>query len=165
MDHVRYIDKTTAYYLSQGYDKPYVWAQHDDAPFTPLRKPLSQSRLGLLSTSEIAIRYDAATEPNPITEEGFRSVYAVPADTPTEKLYSRTSSFDAYATTLDDVNSFFPVDRFREARAAGRIADFPHRLYGCYNNYSQRKVLAEEAPKALAWAREDKVDAMVLVPV
>lgn len=165
MDHVRYIDKTTAYYLSQGYEKPYAWAQHDDAPFTPLAKPLKDCRLGLLSTSEIAIRFDPETEEDPITEEGFRSVYAVPADTPTEKLYSRTSSFDSYATTLDDVNSFFPVDRFREAVAAGRFAGYPDRFYGCYNNYSQRKVLAEEAPKALAWAREDNLDAVVLVPV
>lgn len=165
MDYVRYIDRTTAYYLSQGYEKPYVWAQHDTSPFTPLTKPLKDCRLGLLSTSEIAIRFDPDTEDNPITEEGFRSVYAVPASTPTAKLYSRTSSFDAYATNLDDVNSFFPVDRFREAAADGRIAGFPDRFYGCYNNYSQRKVLSEEAPKALAWAREDNVDAVVLVPV
>ena len=37
--HVRYIDKTRAYYLSQGYAKPYAWASNADAPFTPLVKP------------------------------------------------------------------------------------------------------------------------------
>lgn len=31
---VRYIDKTRDYYLSQGYEKPYQWAQYDDVPFT-----------------------------------------------------------------------------------------------------------------------------------
>lgn len=165
MEHVRYIDKTAAYYLSQGYDKPYAWAQHDTVPFAPLGRPLADCRIGLLSTSEIAIRFDPERAANPIAEEGFRSVYAIPADTPTEQLYSRTASFDAYATHLDDVNSFFPVDRLREAAAEGRIAGLPQRFYGCYNNYSQRKVLAEEAPKALAMAREDGLDAVVLVPV
>ena len=32
-DPVRYIDRTRAYYLSQGYDKPYRWAHFDDVPF------------------------------------------------------------------------------------------------------------------------------------
>ena len=56
MSHVRYIDKTPDYYLSQGYDKPYRWANFDDVPFTLLNKPLSESRLALVSTSEIALR-------------------------------------------------------------------------------------------------------------
>ena len=38
--YVRYIDKTRAYYLSQGYEKPYAWANNASAPFTPLSKPL-----------------------------------------------------------------------------------------------------------------------------
>jgi len=165
MDYVRYIDKTREYYLQQGYDKPYGWAHFDTVPFTPLQRPLGQSRVALLSTSEVAVRFDAECEEDPITEEGFRSVYAIPVDTPTEKLYSRTNSFDSYATHLDDVNSFFPVERMREAVADGRIGGMPDRFYGCYNNYSQRKVLEEEGPKVLAWCREDDVDAAILVPV
>ncbi len=165
MDHVRYIDKTREYYLQQGYDKPYAWAHFDTVPFAPLTRPLAQSRVALLSTSEVAVRFDAEREEDPIAEEGFRSVYAIAADTPTEKLYSRTNSYDAYATHLDDVNSFFPVDRMREAVADGRIGGMPDRFYGCYNNYSQRKVLEEEGPKVLAYCREDDVDAAILVPV
>ncbi len=165
MDYVSYIDKTRDYYLSQGYDKPYQWAQHDQVPFQALEKPLAGCKLALLTTSELAIKYDEATEENPITEEGFRSVYAIPGDTRSELFYSRTNSFDRYATHLDDVNSYFPVDRLREALAAGRIADIPERLYGAYNNYSVKKVLIDEAPKALAMCREDNVDAAILVPV
>ena len=53
---VRYIDRTRDYYLGQGYDKPYEWAHHDDAPFTPLIKPLAESRVAIVSTSDIAIK-------------------------------------------------------------------------------------------------------------
>ena len=165
MSYVRYIDRTRDYYLSQGYEKPYQWAQHEDVPFTPLKKPLSECNVGLLTTSELAIHYDQEREENPIREQGFRSVYAIPADTATEKLYSRTSSYDSYATHLDDVNSFFPLDRMREALADGRIASCPERFCGAYNNYSQKKVLNEEAPATLAFCREDNVDAMIMVPV
>jgi len=165
MEAVRYIDRTTDYYRSQGYEKPYAWARNDTVPFARLSKPLAQCRVGLISTSEIAIRFDPATEQNPISEEGFRAVYELPADVPTEKLYSRTASFDRYATDLEDVNAFFPVDRLREAVASGRIGSMPPRLYGAYNNYSQRKVLEEEAPKALGMARADAIDAAILVPV
>ena len=53
----------------------------------------------------------------------------------------------------------------REAVASGRIGSMPERLYGAYNNYSVRKVLEEEGPKALEYARNDGCDAVVLVPV
>ncbi|NKC15777.1 MAG: hypothetical protein GKR94_27335 [Gammaproteobacteria bacterium] len=46
-----------AYYTSQGYEKSYQRAYHDDAPFTPLSESLPQSRAGLLTTGELAIRH------------------------------------------------------------------------------------------------------------
>lgn len=165
MSHVRYIDKTRDYYLAQGYDKPYAWARFDAVPFAPLGKPLADCRIGLLGTSEVAVRYDPAAEANPIDEAHFRGVYAIAADTPTARLYSRTLDFDRYETTLDDVNAFFPIDRLREAAAEGRIGALPDRVYGAYNNYSRRKVLAEEAPTALELCRQDKLDAVVIVPI
>jgi hypothetical protein len=32
-DHVRYIDKTRAYYQAEGYGKAYEWAHFDHTPF------------------------------------------------------------------------------------------------------------------------------------
>lgn len=165
MEHVRYIDRTRDYYLSQGYEKSYDWAHFDDVPFTPLKKPLSECRVGLLGTSEVAVHFDPETEENPIVEEHFRGVYSIPADTPTQKLYSRTLDFDRYATNLDDVNAFFPIDRMREALADGRFGSMPRRVYGAYNNYSKRKVLEEEGPTALEYCRADGVDAVIIVPI
>ena len=57
--HVRYIDKTRAYYRAEGYAKPYEWAHFDDIPFTPFAsvgKPLSRCRVGVVTTSEMARR-------------------------------------------------------------------------------------------------------------
>ncbi len=165
MEHVRYIDRTAADYIRQGYEAPYKWAHHDDAPFAKLAKPLSECKVGLLGTSEVAVRFDPETETDPIVEEDFRGVYAIPANTPTDKLYSRTASFDRNATHLDDVNAYYPLDRLREAVADGRIGSIPDRVLGAYNNYSQRKVLSQEAPKALEQCLADGIDALIMVPV
>ncbi|MDP7547490.1 MAG: hypothetical protein QGF20_09370, partial [Alphaproteobacteria bacterium] len=43
-EYVRYIDKTRDYYLSQGYEKSYVWAHFEDVPFTEPPKPLAKCR-------------------------------------------------------------------------------------------------------------------------
>ena len=50
---VSYIDKSREYYLARGYGNPYRWAQSENAPFAPLAKPLSQSRVALVSTAAL----------------------------------------------------------------------------------------------------------------
>mgnify|MGYP001158101957 FL=1 len=165
MEYVRYIDRTRDYYLSQGYEKSYEWAHFDDVPFAPFSKPLAECKVGLLGTSEVAVHFDPEAEENPVVEPNFRGVYSIPADTPTERLYSRTLDYDRNATSLDDVNAFFPVDRLREAVADGRVGGIPDHVYGAYNNYSKRKVLQEEGPSALEMCRADNLDAVIIVPI
>ena len=162
--YVRYIDKTKAYYLSQGYEKPYVWAKNDSAPFTSLRKPLAQSTITLISTSEIAIKDDPRFDDNPETM-ARGNVYAVPSNTPSSKLYSRTNSYDRYATTLEDPNAYFPLDRLHEAQRAHRIGKVAANCLGVYNAYSQRKTNERDAPEVLGLCRAMAVDVALLVPV
>ena len=74
-NHVRYIDKTRAYYQAEGYGTPYEWAHFDHTPFTPFAsvgKPLSRCRVGVVTTAEMA-RRDA--EPGP--EDPRRLVYSL----------------------------------------------------------------------------------------
>ena len=106
-EHVRYIDRTREYYLGQGYDKPYAWAHNTDAPFTPLTKPLSECRVAIVSTSDIAIQGPDGTRDRS-HEFAVGNVYSLPSDTPIELLYSRQEHYDQHATTLDDVNAYYP---------------------------------------------------------
>ena len=86
-------------------------------------------------------------------------------DPPVADLYSRTHSYDMNATTLDDVNTYFPVTRLQEAQAAGRIGSLAPTAYGVYNAYSQRKTIDTDAPDVLKGCREEGVDVALLVPV
>ncbi len=162
MSHVRYIDKTLEYYKKEGYDKPYEWAHFDEIPFARLAKPLSACRVGLVTTSEMAV----IGEPGAWDEnDAARNVYALPTSTPVEKLYSKKEAYDRYATTLDDVETYLPVTRLSELVAAGRIASLAPRFQVIYSQYSQRKTLTVDAPEILRQMREDRVDVAVLTAV
>jgi hypothetical protein len=158
-DDVRYIDKTRDYYRGEGYEKDYQWARFEEIPFTPLTKPLSQCRLGLVTTAEVSVR-DAE-----VPDNLARDVYALSIDTPIDRLYSRKASYDKYATTLEDVNAFLPITPLRGLAAEGRIAGLASRFQVVYSNYSQRRSLEIDAPEVLRQCREDGVDAVLLAAV
>ena len=162
--YVRYIEKTRQYYLSQGYDKPYQWAHFEDVPFTPLGKPLSECRVTLVSTSEISVRGGESNEDE--AQMGIvGGTYTIPSDLPAAQLYSPSRSFDQAATTLEDVDAFFPTTRLHEAVAAGRIGSLTARFHGVFNAYSQRRTRERDAPAVLECCREDGADVAILVPV
>lgn len=161
--HVRYIDKTRAYYQAEGYGKPYEWAHFDHVPFTPfgsIGKPLALCRVGVVTTSEVARR---GVEAGP--EDLRRLVYALPGDIPVDELYSGKAAFDRYATTLDDVDSYLPLTHLHRFAAEGRIGSVAPRFQVIYSEYSQRKTLAIDAPEILKQMREDRVDVAVLTAV
>src|ERR1700740_3802913 len=48
---VPYMQRTRDYYTAIGYTTPYRWAHYVEAPFQKLRKPLSQSRVTIVTTA------------------------------------------------------------------------------------------------------------------
>ena len=164
MTHVNYIDKTREYYKSIGYVKPYEWAHFDQVPFTALEKPLSECRITLVSTSDIAIKSDD-DELDPHEQFLVGCVYSIPSNTPVTDLYSPQEHYDKNATHLDDVDSFFPITRLHELAAEGRFRELAPRCHGVYTAYSQRRTSEVDGPEVLKRCREDGVDAAVLVPV
>lgn len=162
---VDYIERTRDYYLSQGYEKPYQWAHFDDAPFAALSKPLSECRVALISTSDIAVRSSDDASRDKTHENKVGSVYDVPTNTPAELLFSRQEHYDKNATHLGDVNTYFPVSRLKEAVASGRLGSIAPECYGVYTAYSQKQTLEHDAPEVLARCRNNEVDVAVMTPV
>jgi len=163
MAHVKYIDKTRAYYQAEGYDKPYSWAHFGQIPFTPfasIATPLSRCRVGVVTTSEMALR-DAEAE----GDDMRRLVYSLPTDAPVDQLYSKKAAYDRYATSLDDVDSYLPLSHLRRFVAEGKIGAVAPRFQVIYSEYSQRKTLTVDAPEILRQMREDRVDVAVLTAV
>ncbi|MDA1100848.1 MAG: hypothetical protein O2967_17890 [Proteobacteria bacterium] len=164
MSHVQYMQRIRDYYLGQGYEKPYVWAHFEDVAFTPLKKPLSKSTVTLFSTSDVSVRREAGSALPP-SETTVGEVYSVPWNTPVAELYSRQESFDRYATSLDDIDSYLPITRLREFVAAGRIGAVSRNFHNINRGYSQKLMLETSAPAALAKCRAEGADVAILTPV
>ncbi len=158
---VSYIDKSREYYLAQDFNNPYRWASNATAPWAPLTKPLSRSRVGLVTTSSV-IAWEG-TEPGP--GDAPNAVFAAPIEPPPDRLYTMHRFWDKNATHSNDVESFCPIRRLSEARQAGRIGSLSPRFYGVPTEYSQRKTNEIDAPEVLRLCREDEVDVAVLVPL
>jgi hypothetical protein len=164
MTHVRYIDRIRDYYLDQGYEKPYDWAHHDEVAFTPLKKPLAESRVALLSTSDVSLRLDDGADVSE-AEVTVGNVYGLPFDTPVDKLYSRQESYDRYATSLDDIDSYLPLTRLREAVDRGRIGAVTENFYNLNRGYSKSLMRETLAPLALERLQAAGTDVAILTPV
>src|ERR1700683_3221049 len=48
---IPYMQRTRDYYKAIGYTTPYRWALFLRAPFTPLKKPLSQCNVAIVTTA------------------------------------------------------------------------------------------------------------------
>jgi hypothetical protein len=164
MGHIQYMKRIREYYLGQGYEKPYEWAHFEDVPFAPLTKPLSESTVTLFSTSDVSVRREDG-EALSATETTVGDVYSVPWNTSLETLYSRQESFDRYATSLDDIDSYLPLTRLREFVEAGRIGAVSRSFHNINRGYSQKLMMETSAPAALAKCREEGADVAILTPV
>lgn len=151
--YVSYIDKSREYYAASGYERPYRWAHYEDVPFAPLTKPLSQCRLGVVTTADLG----------PSTAPRTTKLYAVP-NAEGGRLFTE-KSWDKEATHTNDPETYLPLARLAEHAAAGHIGSLNPRFYGVPTDYSQRLTLEHDAPQVEAWMREDGVDIALLVPL
>ena len=149
---ISYIDKSREFYLNKGFGNPYKWANHHDAPFTPLDKPLSACRVGLITTAAL----DEAGGKD-------RQVYAAPTDPAPHYLHTHHLSWHKTATHTRDVDTFMPINRINEFVAAGRVDSLSSRFYGVPTKFSQRMTKTEHAPLILDLCREDAVDVALLI--
>ena len=162
---IPYMQRTRDYYAAIGYTTPYRWAHYVEAPFQPLKKPLSQSRVTIITT---AAPFDPAKGdqgPGAAYNGGakFYQVYDGDTSTPHDLRISHIG-YDRKHTTATDSGTWFPLPHLLSAAAAGRIGVVGPRFFGAPTNRSHRVTIETDAPEILARCIADKVDAAVLVP-
>ncbi len=134
--------------------------EHDDAPFAPLKKPLSESKVALVTTAGLHVRGVAPFTNN---DQSYR---VIPSDTPARDiLQSHTSiGFDRTAF-MRDINISFPVDRLNELVAQGVVGSLSTNFYsfmGAIRNPS--KIVEETGPEVAKLLIDDGVDVVFLTP-
>jgi glycine/betaine/sarcosine/D-proline reductase family selenoprotein B len=162
---IQYMARTRAYYQAIGYDVPYRWAHHIDAPFQPLKKPLAQSRVAIVTT---AAPFDPAKGdqgPGALYNGGAKFYQVYDGDTSVDHdLRISHIAYDRVHTTADDSGTWFPLPALRALAASGRIGSVAPRFYGAPTNRSHRVTLETDAPEIVKRAKADGVDVAVLVP-
>jgi D-proline reductase (dithiol) PrdB len=162
---IRYMARTREYYQAIGYTTPYRWAHYVDAPFHPLRKPLSQSRVTIVTT---AAPFDPAKGdqgPGNKYNGGAKFYQVYDGDTSkTHDLRISHIAYDRVHTSADDSGTWFPLPLLRRLASERRIGEIAPRFFGAPTNRSHRITLETDAPEILARCRADNVDAAVLVP-
>lgn len=155
---VGYMERTRRYYRALGYKADYVWAHHDEVPFTRLAKPLAQARIALLTT---ASPLDASNK----DDKGWRHVWAAPVDPPPARLDTSDLAWDKETTHTDDPESFLPIAAATRLARQGRFAGLTPHFFGVPTEYSIRKTNTQDAPDTLARLRHDGADAAVLCAI
>ncbi len=161
---IRYLERIAAYYRALGFGEPYRFAQFDDVPFAPMRKPLSEARIALVTTAapykpELGDQgpgaaYNAAAK--------FYEVYALPIEPPPDLRISHVT-YDRKHTSAEDPGTWLPLTALKQAAIEIAISSVSRRVYGMPTNRSQRTSIETDAPALLKFMREDSADAAVLV--
>ncbi len=145
--------------------KAYPWRRLDPVPWTPLRRPLSQCRLALVSSAGFVLPNQPPFDDS--IKGGDPSFREIPADADATTLQDthRSESFD-HAGLRQDPNLAFPLDRVRELAAAGRIGSVNRRHLSCMGSLTAPgRFVRDSVPQAASWLTEDGVDVALLVPV
>lgn len=136
-------------------------------PWTPVKKKLSECTVALLSSAGIALKTD-----RPFDQEGERqnpwwgdpSYRIIPADATERDVRLYHMHIDpSYAE--QDLNCLFPLQRLAELAEAGEVGRVAPRHYSMMGYLLKpEQLLMETIPAIIANLREDRVDAVVLVP-
>jgi len=161
---IPYMQRTREYYQAIGYD-PYRWAHYREVPFSPLRKPLAESRVTLITT---AAPYDPTKGdqgPGAAYNSGAKFYQVYSGDTAAEHdLRVSHIAYDRKHSPATDAHAWFPLHALRAAAEAGRIGELTPRFHGAPTNRSHRHTVEVDCPEILSRCLQDGAEVAVLVP-
>jgi D-proline reductase (dithiol) PrdB len=132
---------------------------------TPLRKPLSECVVALITTAGLSL---PDQPPFDVTMRmGDSSFREFPSDISPQllEMHQRSWAFDQTGI-LRDRNLAFPLDRLREMRERGEIGDIAAHHYSFMGSIvGPAKLIKESAPQVARRLVTDGVDVALLTPV
>jgi D-proline reductase (dithiol) PrdB len=145
--------------------KAYPWRRIDPVPWNPVKKPLAQCRLALVTSAGFVgpgqERFDHSIR------GGDCSFREIPADLDVRTLIEshRSEVFD-HTGIHEDPNLAFPLDRARELAELGRIGSVNRRHLAFMGSITAPgRLIRQTAPPAARLLSEDQVDVALVVPV
>ena len=143
----------------------YRWRRIDPVPWTPLKRPLAESRLALVSSAGFVL--PGQTPFNDAIKGGDWSFREIPSDADPKTLIDthRSQSFD-HTGLQRDPNLAFPLQRVLELAQTKRIGAVNHRHFSFMGSIiAPGRFVRESAPAMASALTKDGVDIALLVPV
>jgi hypothetical protein len=159
-----------------AYDRRGKW-EYDEGPFAPLQKPLSESRLALITSSG---HFVEGMDPEPFGVKGMTQAEAVqriddflkeapdlsiiPTNTPLENLRVRHGGYDI-SGALADPDVAFPLRRLKELEGRGAFGKLHEEAYSFVGAASQVRILNHVGTRWVEKLKEQSIDAALMVPL
>lgn len=153
---VDYIPRTRELYAD--YNNPYRWVTNESVAWTPLKKPIAESKIAMISSGGIMYR----DQPRFHREDA--SYRRIPKNATRADLNIWHFGYPTRDAQIDP-NCVFPWERLKELereRVIGELSDPFFSFMG--GIYSARKVRDELAPQIADELKRAHVDAFYLVP-
>ncbi|HVN71158.1 MAG TPA: glycine/sarcosine/betaine reductase selenoprotein B family protein [Desulfomonilia bacterium] len=150
--------------VAKHYIDAYKPWESKDIPWAPVKKPLSESRVALVTTA--GVHRKDQTPFNMHDTNGDPTFRKIERDTPVSDL---TITHDYYDhTDADrDINIVFPVERLRELASKGLIGSLAQSHYGFMGHITGPHIytLSEvSAPEVASRMKKQEVDCVLLTP-
>ena len=139
--------------------------EHDDTPWTPMRRPLAESRVALVTSAGLHLRSDQPF----ITDHqggGDASYRVIPRDTsPADIVQSHVSIGFDHSSIYRDINVTFPMDRLQELKEHGAIGSLADNYYSFMGALRDPSVMVEQTgPEVAQRLIDDGVEVAFLTP-
>jgi glycine/betaine/sarcosine/D-proline reductase family selenoprotein B len=144
--------------------KTYPWPVFSETPWTPLRKPVAQSAVAVVSTGGL---HRPGVDPafDGVAPEGDWGFRALPRDVELSSLAIAHPHF-SHAVAEADMNTIFPLERLAELEASGVIGRLASTHYSTMGYVTRAADLAAETAPALASRmKAEGVDVALVIPV
>lgn len=162
---LNYIPRIIEYYQLLGYGEPYRWAEFEQVPFTRMRKPLAQAKIGIVTTA--AIYQPGKGDQGPgAAHNGRAKFYSVYTESTAREPDLRIShiAYDRSHSRAEDQRSYFPLQALQKLVEQKKVGAISPRFYGFPTNRSQKTTIEIDCVDLVKRCREDEIDAAMLIP-
>ena len=147
--------------LSRFFMKLYRGRRYKASPHTPLRAPLNECRVALITTAGFLL------EGQKTFGNGDCSYREIPNSVQTQALINghKSAAYDERGLETDP-NLAFPLDRFRELETEGKIGSLNPWHFSFMGSITKpHTLITQTAPEVAQKLKTDGVDVVFLTPV
>jgi len=139
--------------------------EHDDTPWTPMAKPLSESKVALVTTAGLHVRGDKPFIAEH-TKGGDTSYRTIPRSAgAADIIQSHTSLGFDHTGIYRDVNVTFPIDRLQELVDQKMIGSLSYNYYSFMGALRDvTGIIEESGPEVARKLKDEGVDVVLLTP-